>query len=184
MFAALGGSSLGMLVEGWTDRRSRASSMGDEPWWSIRRPTWRSTTASVKRHRELTPLRHQELTPCFPWRERSIATVAAWRFGAGQRVEIEIDDGLQRFGHSSFMEALGKRVEPSAILGLQREQLGDGIPPASRAIASICTPGGSDDARRFHCATAGAISGLSLGVAERLFAVRVATSWHGGFFVT
>ena len=45
----------------------------------------------------------------------SVAPKAARRLNAGQLVEIEIDDGLQRLAGGAVAQRLGQRVEPSGI---------------------------------------------------------------------
>jgi class 3 adenylate cyclase len=60
---------------------SNARSRFSAAWPSGRRPSQRigasaSASASVKRHREVTPWRHEELTPCGCWcRERLVQVV-------------------------------------------------------------------------------------------------------------
>ena len=62
----------------------------------------------------------------------SIAPEAARRLDGNQLVEVEIDDRLQGITSSALAQWFGQRVEPSGVLGLQRDQLGDGGTPAPR----------------------------------------------------
>ena len=56
----------------------------------------------------------------------------ARRLDGNQLVEVEIDDRLQGITSSAVAQWFGQRVEPSGVLGLQRDQLGDGGTPAPR----------------------------------------------------
>ena len=79
------------------------------------------TGLTVKRHPELTPRRHEELTPlgalstvqaarAVPGGTAlSVSPKAARRLDAGQLVEIEIDDRLQRLAGGAVAQRLGHR---------------------------------------------------------------------------
>ena len=72
----------------------------------------------------------------------SVSPKAARRFDAGQFVEIEIDNGLQRLAGGAIAQGLGQRIEPSSILSLEPEQCGrrgpsaHGLDPWGHAIAA------------------------------------------------
>ena len=66
-----------------------------------------------------------------------ITSIAAWWFDGGECLEVEIDDGLQGFGGGCVAEAVGQGVDPGGVVGLQRQQFGDGVAPALRPGASI-----------------------------------------------
>ncbi len=53
-----------------------------------------------------------------PFCDRSITAEAAWRFDADEIVEIEIDDGLQRFSRRRVTETFGQGIVPRGVFGL------------------------------------------------------------------
>jgi hypothetical protein len=59
----------------------------------------------------------------------SIAPVTARWHDCGQRVGVAIDNGLKGLGGGTIVQAVGQRVMPSDILGLQRDQPGHGVVP-------------------------------------------------------
>jgi len=61
--------------------------------------------------------------------ERSVASVAAWWFDGGEVIEIELGYCLQSLGGGGAAQSLGQAVGPGSIVGLERDQLGDGIIP-------------------------------------------------------
>ena len=106
----------------------------------------------------------------------SIAAIAAWRHDRGKRVEVEFDDLAQSFGGGTVAEAVAQCLVPAGILGLQREQLGDGGPPALRSGAAIRRPAVSDHRGWLLSLVAGTVACLALSVAEGMLAFRLATS--------
>ena len=74
----------------------------------------------------------------------SIASVAAGRYDCVEHVEVKIDYLLQCLGSSAVAEAVWQGVVPNAILGLQREQFGDGVPPSLRSGATFRRPAVAD----------------------------------------
>jgi hypothetical protein len=52
----------------------------------------------------------------------SIAPVTAGRHDCGERVEVEIDNGLKGLRGGGIAQAVGQRIVPGYILGLQRDQ--------------------------------------------------------------
>jgi hypothetical protein len=72
----------------------------------------------------------------------------------------------------------------AALLGLQRDQLGDGVAPALSSGPSVRRPTITDLGKRLLDLAAGAISRLSFGVAEGVLAGGLATLWHAQFSVT
>ena len=57
----------------------------------------------------------------------SVAAVAARRLDHGQRVKINIDDGLKRLGCRGASKCVGQGFEPGGIGGLKFDQFSDGI---------------------------------------------------------
>ena len=106
-------------------------------------------------------------------RQGSIAPVAARWHDCDERVEVEIDNGLKRLGGGTIAQAVGQRVVPGGILGLQRDQPGDGVVPALSSGPSVRRPTVTDLGKRLLGLAAGAISRLSFGVAEGVLASRV-----------
>jgi hypothetical protein len=70
----------------------------------------------------------------------SIASIATGRINLGQGVEVEVGDSLQRLSCRRGAKAVGERVEPRNVFGLQGDQFIDGIAPALRSAASIGGP--------------------------------------------
>ena len=114
----------------------------------------------------------------------SITAVAAWRHDCGKRIEVEFGDLAQSFGGATVAEAVGQGLVPVGILGLQREQFGDGGPPALRSGAAIRRPAVADHRELLLGLVASAVACLSLSVAEGMLTFRLATSWHVPFSVT
>ena len=114
----------------------------------------------------------------------SIAPVAARWHDCGERVEVEIDNGLKGLGGGTIVQAVGQRVVPGGILGLQRGQPGHGVVPALSSGPSVRWPAVADLGERLLGLAAGAISRLSFGVTEGVFASGSATLWHALFSVT
>ena len=67
----------------------------------------------------------------------SISAKAARRLDGAQFVEIEIDNGLQRFAGCRALGRLRQLVEPGSTLRLYGKELGDGIAPSLRSRAPI-----------------------------------------------
>jgi hypothetical protein len=67
---------------------------------------------------------------------------------------------------------------------LQGLQFRDGVAPALGAAAPICWPAVAKHGRRLLGELAGAIASLALGIAQGVFALRLATSRHVAFSVT
>src|SRR5271166_4335616 len=78
----------------------------------------------------------------------SIAAIATGWIDVGQGVEVEVCDGLQSLSCWGGAKAVGKRVEPCNIFGLEGGQFADGIAPALRTAASIGRPAVSDHGHR------------------------------------
>jgi hypothetical protein len=114
----------------------------------------------------------------------SIAPVAARWHDCGERVEVEIDDVLKGFGGDTIAQAVRQRVMPGGILGLQRDQLGDGVVPTLGSGPSVRRPAVTDLGERLLGLAADAISSLSFGVAEGVLAIGLATCGHAPFSVT
>jgi hypothetical protein len=114
----------------------------------------------------------------------SIAPVAARWHDRHEFFEVEIDNGLKRLGGGTIAQAVGQRVVPGGILGLQRDQLGDGVVPALSSGPSVRRSAVTDLGKRLLGLAAGAISRLSFGVAEGVLVGGVATLWHALFSVT
>ncbi len=72
----------------------------------------------------------------------SVAAVAARRLDHGQRVKINIDDGLKRLGCRGASKCVGQGFEPGGIGGLKFDQFSDGI-GGSRLTVRPC--GGAPD---------------------------------------
>jgi hypothetical protein len=104
-----------------------------------------------------------------------IASEAAWRLDRSDVVEIEIKDGLQGLAGGAITGGFGQRLEPSGVLGLQRQELGDGVMPALWPAAAIGRPTISD---RRHLGVTRSVERLALGSGERPFALWLASSWH------
>lgn len=108
----------------------------------------------------------------------SVAPIAAWRNDFGECLEVEFGDGLEDLGGRAVSEAVGQGIVPSGVLGLQGEQLSDGVVPALGSGTAVRRPAVADQGRRLLGLAASAIAGLSFGVAEGVLALRLATSWH------
>jgi hypothetical protein len=119
-----------------------------------------------------------------PLRCTSIASITTWQFEVVEGVEIEIDDSLQSLGGGVVAQVFWLRVAPSGVFGLQGEEFGDRVAPTPRPGASIDWPAIADQVRRLLVFLTGAISGLSLGVAESVATFRAAASRHNAFSVT
>ena len=64
----------------------------------------------------------------------SIASEAARRRDGDKLVKVEIDDRLQGLAGGAVAQRLGQSLEPSRILSLQGDKLGDsGTPPPRSA---------------------------------------------------
>ncbi len=98
-----------------------------------------------------------------------ITSIPAWWFDAGEPVQVEIDDRLQRLGGRAAVQAVRKHVQPGSILYLQRKQIGHGIAPPLWTGASIRWSAIANDGRLLGHSDA--VTGLPLGIAERAFAV-------------
>ncbi len=67
-----------------------------------------------------------------------VTAVAARRLDGSEGIEVKIDDFLERVCSCTVTETIGQGIAPGGTLGLQYEQLGDGIVPAPRPTAAIC----------------------------------------------
>jgi hypothetical protein len=116
----------------------------------------------------------------FPWWHRtgvptvhrlSIPAKAARRDDRLEFCQVEFSDGPQCLGCGGVAEPVGQGIEPGNEFGLQGEQLGDGIVPALWPGTPVGWPpiANLDDGRRMIGLVAGAVPGLSFGVAERGF---------------
>ena len=114
----------------------------------------------------------------------SITAVTAWRHDCSKRIEVEFNDLAQSFGGGTVAEAVGQGLIPAGILGLQREQFGDGGPPALRSGAAIRRSAVADHRKLLLGLATGTIACLSLSVTEGVLTFRLATSWHVWFSVT
>jgi hypothetical protein len=114
-----------------------------------------------------------------PLRYALITSKAARRLDIGKNVKIEVDDGLQCLCSCAVAEAFGQCVSPGRVFGLQGEQFGDRIVPSLWSGTLIRRSTIADQRCRLAGLPAGAISGLSLGVAEGVVTCRLAASWHG-----
>ena len=92
----------------------------------------------------------------------SIASVASRWHDCGERVEVEIDDGLKGLGGDTIAQAVGQRVMPGGILGLQRDQLGDGVVPTLSSGPSVRRPTVTDLGKRLVGLATGAIDLMSV----------------------
>jgi hypothetical protein len=119
-----------------------------------------------------------------PLRYASIASKPTRRLDVSEDIKIELDDGLESLGGGAVTKAVGQGVAPGGVFGLQGEQFGDGVVPSLRSGASVRRTAIADGEWRLLGLPAGAISGLSLGVAEGVVTYRLAASWHGVFSVT
>jgi hypothetical protein len=108
-------------------------------------------------------------------RQGSVAPVAARWHDCDERVEVEIDNGLKRLGGGTAAQAVGQRIMPSDILGLQLDQPGDGVVPTLSSGPSVRRPTVTDLGKRLVGLATGAISSLSFGVAEGVLAIWLAT---------
>jgi hypothetical protein len=91
---------------------------------------------------------------------------------------------LKSLRGGSITQAIGQRILPGDILGLQRDQHGHGVVPALRSGASVRRPPITDLGWRLLSISASAISSLSFGVAEGVLAIGLAVCWHTVFSVT
>ncbi len=105
----------------------------------------------------------------------SIAPVAARWHDRHEFFEVEIDNGLKRLGGGTIAQAVGQRIVPGGILGLQRDQRGGGVVSPLSSGPSVRWPAVTDLGRRLPSLAAGAISRLSFGVAEGVLAGGLAT---------
>ena len=113
-----------------------------------------------------------------PLRCGSIAAVSAWWFDAGEVGHVEIDNGLQGFGRGGLTQSVWQSVSPGGVVGLQREEFGDGVVPALGTGPAIGRPAIADGGTGLFGLT-GAVSRLSFGVAEGVAALRLWAFWHG-----
>ena len=115
----------------------------------------------------------------------SISAKAARRFDGAQFVEIEFDNGLQRFAGCRALGRVRQLVEPGRTLRLYGKEFDDGIVPSllSRApIGSLrgfslraCRAGISDGL----AGPSGPVTRLTLGPGQCPIAGWFATAWHG-----
>jgi hypothetical protein len=112
---------------------------------------------------------------------RSISPISTRRLDGDKIIEVEIDDCLQRHSGGAVAQCFGESVEPGGIFDLQHEEFGKGSAPALRPGLA---EGGTRRRSRLYDGASGAVAGLSLGVAEGLFALRFASSGHGSISVT
>jgi hypothetical protein len=70
---------------------------------------------------------------------------ATRRLDGGQFVEVEIEDGLQGLPGGGVAQRFGQRLEPSHVVALQGDELGDRVAPALMAAAAIDWPPVADD---------------------------------------
>jgi hypothetical protein len=121
-----------------------------------------------------------------PSRAGSISAKPARRLDSAQFVEIEIDNGLQRFTGCRGLARLRQLVEPGSTLGLYGKEFGDSVAPSLRSRA----PSGSRRAfsRRARSAgrsndglagTGGPVARLTFGPSQRPITSWFATAWHG-----
>jgi hypothetical protein len=88
--------------------------------------------------------------------------LSARRHDSDECVEVALDNGLECLGSGTVAQAVREHLMPGDILGLQRDQPGDGIVPTLSSGPSVPLPtvpdlgGGCTASRR-------AISGLSFG---------------------
>src|SRR3954471_14666751 len=114
----------------------------------------------------------------------SIAPVAARWHDCSECVEVKIDNGLKGLSGGTLVQAVGQCVVPGGLLGLQRDQPGDRVIPALSSGPPVRRPTVADLRERLLGLAAGAISRLSFGVAEGVFASGLTTLWHALFSVT
>jgi hypothetical protein len=100
--------------------------------------------------------------------------------------EVEIGDGLEGFGRGCVAEAVGQGIKPGDELGLQSEQLGDGVVPSLWPGASVGRPAiaNPEDRCRVIVFVARAVARLTFSVAEGGLTFGLAASWHGMSSVT
>lgn len=67
----------------------------------------------------------------------SIAAKAARRFDGAQFVEIDFDNGLQRFAGCRALGRLRHLVEPGSTLRLYGKEIGDGIVPSLLSLVAV-----------------------------------------------
>jgi len=108
----------------------------------------------------------------------SITPVATRQLNVSKESQIEIDDGFESFGCRAFSQAIWECSEPVRIFGLYSKQYVDCITPASMAASSVGRPTKRGDDRRRFGLMARAITGLALGVAQRVLTCRFAASRH------
>src|SRR5471032_2773874 len=106
----------------------------------------------------------------------SVASEAAWRLDGKELAEIEVGNLLQGLGGGAVAGGVGQRIEPSGIVVLQGDELGDGGLPALPARAAVDGPAVADGGA---AGVTGSIARLTLGAGERPIAARLASSWHG-----
>ena len=106
----------------------------------------------------------------------SVAAVAAGRDNVCECFEIEFDDGLERLGGRSAGEGFGQGLVPSGVFGLQGEQFGDGIIPSLGSGTFISGSAIPDKWRGLIGLQPSAVTGLSLGIAEGVLALGLASS--------
>jgi len=119
-----------------------------------------------------------------PLRFGSVTAITTGRDDRGEVVEVEIDDGLKRLGGGAVAQAFGQGFGPGDIFSLQGEQSGDGVTPTLGAAAPVGGLSIANHGRRLLGELAGTIASLALGIAQGVFALRLATSWHRAFSVT
>ena len=108
----------------------------------------------------------------------SVAAVAAGRDNVCECFEIEFDNGLERLGGRSAGEGFGQGLVPSGVFGLQGEQFGDGIIPSLGSGTFISGSAIPDKWRGLIGLQPSAVTGLSLGIAEGVLALGLASSGH------
>src|ERR1035437_5843318 len=101
----------------------------------------------------------------------SVAAEASWGLDRLQLGEVEVADFPQCICRCSVLEIVGQSLKPRGIVGLQRQQLGDGITPASCVAAVIGRAPGAGGGQAGGAG--GTIARLALGIGQRLVADRL-----------
>jgi hypothetical protein len=134
--------------------------------------------ANGKRHGGLLP---PTVVPChfLPGSSSgSIAPVATRRHNGGKFLEIEVDDRLECDGGWRIAQPIRQSIEPSCVVGLKAEQVGDGIHPSVKPGPPVGgTPISDLRPLLLHFETC-AVTGLPLGVAKWRLTWGLAV-WHG-----
>src|ERR1700712_5391800 len=77
--------------------------------------------------------------------KRSIASIAAWWFDHGERLEAEIDDGLPRGSRRRIAQGVRQCVAPGAVFSSQGQQFRHRLAPALGSGAAIGRAAVADD---------------------------------------